>query len=599
MRVQTLIPILLLSACATAVDKGPESALVEDVTIKPDTQQKPFDHGELDFDAPLVDRLTAQHGYHAWEVTIYGAATLTMTTAAPGAHGAEVDTVVYLYREGATGWGHYVGRNDDANGNTVWSKLTRPVTAGRYRVLVKGYDATDLGKFALTVGCVGDGCHEPVPEVDTSSCLFGTTFNDLRAPRTDLQIVGQEKLYASTPLTSLGAAQVVLAVQQSSHTDVTTVAEAFAAVDEGEINRLYVWDAAARRSFVAYEYGAGDNSYGGIFHKESTELAASIHDGDLYQCTVLADTCLLGEGYHELLADPAFAAVSSRRVTAANQLSGIEAAEALAAVQRIHPEVADLAQAIAAADDATLNLTGLVHTATHTEFLAIELGAGDTSVGAVYFAGTLRAAALIEDGGFDACGFFAARGGAQAGADCRVASDCGEGLACQGVVAGFGKCEPATAPTGAGATCASDADCASGQLVCAGFSSGSGVCRAAWSRTTFGEVVDVAIPDAGTLTRQVTAYGLAARATDVELRATILHDHGSQVRVTLTDTAGHEIQVYDGAGRDDSDPYVVVEGAFPALAAGAANGVWTLRVVDGATGAQGKLIRWDLTVTSR
>jgi subtilisin-like proprotein convertase family protein len=147
--------------------------------------------------------------------------------------------------------------------------------------------------------------------------------------------------------------------------------------------------------------------------------------------------------------------------------------------------------------------------------------------------------------------------------------------------------------------CASDGDCASGQLVCAGFTSGAGVCEATWARGSFGEVVDVAIPDAGTLSRQLTAYGLAASATDVELRATILHDQGSQLRVRLTAPDGRETTVYDGAGRDDSDPYVVVEGNFPALAGGAANGVWTLRVVDGATGAQGKLIRWDLTVTSR
>jgi hypothetical protein len=418
MRPNLCLPLLFLSAaCASACadatsdsadDKGPESALVEELAAPRDSQQKPTDHGDLAFDTPVTDTLTAAHGYHAWELTVYGAATLTVTTSAAPPHGAEIDTVVYLYREGATGWGRYVGRNDDAPG-TRWSRLSKPVSEGRYRVLVKGYSGAERGAFALTVGCTGEGCQPAEPPIDTSSCLFGTTYHELNLPRTDLQIVGREKLYASTPLTALGAAQVVLAVQQSSHDDVTTVAEAFAAVDEGEINRVYVWDASARRSFVAYEYGAGDNSYGGIFHRESTELAASIHDGDLYDCTVLAETCQLGEAYHELLADPAFVVSSSSVITAASQLSGVEAEAALVAVQRIHPEVTDLAGAIVAADDDQLNLTRLVHTATHTEFLAVEFGAGDTSVGTVFFAGGTRAAALIEDGGFDACGFFAAR----------------------------------------------------------------------------------------------------------------------------------------------------------------------------------------------
>jgi hypothetical protein len=417
MRPNLCLPILLLSAaCASACaidsvtdsDQGAESALVEDLVSAHDSQQKPTDHGDLAFDSPVADTLTAAHGYHAWELTVSGPATLTVATSAPTPDGAQVDTVVYLYREGASGWGRYIGRNDDAPG-TLWSRLTKSLGEGHYRVLVKGYRADDLGPFALTVGCAGDGCQPTEPPIDTSACLFGTTYNELSQPRSDLQIVGREQLYASTPLTALGAAQVVLAVQQSSHDDVTTPTEAFAAVDEGEINRVHVWDARARRSFVAYEYGAGDNSYGGIFHRESTELAASIHDGDLYDCHVLADTCLLGEGYHELLADPAFALGSSRVITAASQLSGVEAEAALAAVQRIHPEVTDLAAAIVAADDDRLNLTTLVHVATGSEFLAVEFGAGDTSVGAVFFAGSTRVAALIEDGGFDACRFFAAR----------------------------------------------------------------------------------------------------------------------------------------------------------------------------------------------
>jgi hypothetical protein len=63
-----------------------------------------------------------------------------------------------------------------------------------------------------------------------------------------------------------------------------TLGEAFAAVDQGEIAFTELWDASARRAFSAYEYGAGDNSYGAIFVHGTTTLAASIGDGDLSGC---------------------------------------------------------------------------------------------------------------------------------------------------------------------------------------------------------------------------------------------------------------------------------------------------------------------------
>jgi hypothetical protein len=148
----------------------------------------------------------------------------------------------------------------------------------------------------LLLAACGDALEENVemesspapPVIDTSECLFGTTYSDLRAARTDLQITSSEELHLGAPLGALAEAQLVLAVQQSSHDDVATAAEAFAAVDEQEINRVLVVELASGHSFVAYEYGVGDNSYGAIFLAGSTDLVASIHDGDLYGCDLLA-----------------------------------------------------------------------------------------------------------------------------------------------------------------------------------------------------------------------------------------------------------------------------------------------------------------------
>lgn len=62
---------------------------------------------------------------------------LTLTRRATPS-GADVDTVRYLHREGATGWGRALTSNDDSVGS-LFSAISRNLVAGQYRVLVKGY----------------------------------------------------------------------------------------------------------------------------------------------------------------------------------------------------------------------------------------------------------------------------------------------------------------------------------------------------------------------------------------------------------------------------------------------------------------------------
>jgi hypothetical protein len=92
-----LIPVLLLTACGAAdnFDDGqPDGALVQDISSKPDSHQKPTDHGEMDVNTTVQDKLTVQHGFHAWELTVHGAVTLTLRTGPQTPNGATVDTVV-------------------------------------------------------------------------------------------------------------------------------------------------------------------------------------------------------------------------------------------------------------------------------------------------------------------------------------------------------------------------------------------------------------------------------------------------------------------------------------------------------------------------
>jgi hypothetical protein len=82
-------------------------------------------------------------------------------------------------------------------------------------------------------------------------------------------------------------AQLVLAVQQSSHSDVRTPSEALARVDQREVRRLELHERAGVGAFTVFEYGVGDNSYGAVFARGALPVLASIHDGDLLDCVAV------------------------------------------------------------------------------------------------------------------------------------------------------------------------------------------------------------------------------------------------------------------------------------------------------------------------
>jgi hypothetical protein len=81
-------------------------------------------------------------------------------------------------------------------------------------------------------------------------------------------------------LDDLQQKQLFAAVGVGDRDDVTTVEQALDNVDMGEVNYTVLEKAGKR--YIAVEYGAGDNSYGGIFAEGSATLLAGIHDGDIY-----------------------------------------------------------------------------------------------------------------------------------------------------------------------------------------------------------------------------------------------------------------------------------------------------------------------------
>lgn len=73
---------------------------------------------------------------------------------------------------------------------------------------------------------------------------------------------------------------ILTATHQSSYTDTVTLKDAFDAVDQGEFVVRNLKDARTGEKLISIDYGAGDNTYGGIFNAAG-KLVAQIHDGDL------------------------------------------------------------------------------------------------------------------------------------------------------------------------------------------------------------------------------------------------------------------------------------------------------------------------------
>ena len=163
------------------------------------------------------------------------------------------------------------------------------------------------------------------------------------------------------------------------------------------LNRLRIGRAepAAKRSYIAFEYGAGDNSYGATFDRHSAQMVTNIHDGDLEHCTVTAETCAFADDWNAVKTDPDFATVSTTTVTQASQLSGVD--QAMIALRSSYDDVSSLAEGILRTDDHVITVVELRHKATDIRVQAFVYHAGDTAVGRIYYRNTTDRAAAIND----------------------------------------------------------------------------------------------------------------------------------------------------------------------------------------------------------
>jgi len=123
--------------------------------------------------------------------------------------------------------------------------------------------------------------------VPVMRCVLGTTYRELRDnPAYSLR---ESRVISATNVAALSLeeqSQLLVAVQVA-YEEASDLEAALAAVDQGLVNQLRFTPRAGGAELVVYEYGAGDNSYGGVFQQGSSELTARINDGDLIDCTLL------------------------------------------------------------------------------------------------------------------------------------------------------------------------------------------------------------------------------------------------------------------------------------------------------------------------
>ncbi len=258
-----------------------------------------------------------------WTVDLAAGAAITVEVTRSGTS-AGVDVALALYGPMGSSGGRALIASDDDAGYGLLPRLTATAAVrGEYLVVV-ARKSPAVARYRLMVTCAAGACAAlPAPcdpetlaimrlcarestagspydaaiecgrgqsprcadallrEAAYEDCVLGSTWYEVRRSPW-VVIVAEDQLDAMTYLDETERARVVRAVQASSHSDVTSSAEAFARVDDNIIDRYQLADVSTDRRLVAYIYGAGDNTYGAVFDED--DQAIDIHDGDITGC---------------------------------------------------------------------------------------------------------------------------------------------------------------------------------------------------------------------------------------------------------------------------------------------------------------------------
>jgi hypothetical protein len=266
------LPLALLG-CTDLDAKGPEQGMPVDGKL--DSAASPTDHGVLTFGELDAATLSADEAHHVWSFTLSDDAEVEGFTDGDD----PIDTVLYLYKHSARGWGAYVERNDE-DGRGSWSSIKRELSAGEYRFLVKGYDTDAVGAFSFAANCEGAGCEQPV-----QACAFGTSLSALLdssdwTVMLSLDATEASDFHGTSRLAALAALQVTF----PELADLEEIDGAMARVDGGAMRLDELQHVRLPYAADVISYRVNGKLYGAVFKSGTADKLAEISSGSIVDC---------------------------------------------------------------------------------------------------------------------------------------------------------------------------------------------------------------------------------------------------------------------------------------------------------------------------
>lgn len=237
----------------------------------------------LVIDASHDDAFVEDLEFHGYPLTVAPGAVLTIELSHTGSS-SKLDATMFVYGPHTDeGFGTEAIAFDDDSG---WGRLPRLRDleldeGGQYLVVIGTHDAQGRGHYRLRTECESGECAPP------PACVFGSFTGELLDGLTRIEVVSRTTLTSPEGLDAITEAQIIDAIHESVHDDVTTVEGAFEAADQNEINVIELHDPVTDLRYTFIEYGAGDNSFGRIFAAGTADPVATDHDTDIFDCTVL------------------------------------------------------------------------------------------------------------------------------------------------------------------------------------------------------------------------------------------------------------------------------------------------------------------------
>lgn len=277
-----------LATCALAISCTADTgdAVVPELGAggKADASDHVAMRGELEIGTTHDDAFVEDLEFHGYTIDVREGAELTIELTHAGSS-SKLDATLFVYGPRTdAGFGDTAIAFDDDSG---WGRLPRLRDlgldeGGEYLVVVGTHDARGRGRYRLRTTCESGECSAP------PSCIFGAFLIEL-LESTRIEITSHVVLHASDlpSLDALAQAQIVDAMHESVHDDVTTAAEAFERADQHEINEYQLRDRVTDRTYTFFEYGSGDNSFGRVYASGTTDVVVVDHDTDLMSCTEL------------------------------------------------------------------------------------------------------------------------------------------------------------------------------------------------------------------------------------------------------------------------------------------------------------------------